>query len=264
MNIKQPKSCFVIMPFTVRKEHLPTYHEDPSHWDEVFEGLIQPAAAKAELTCERDDDDHTSRLIIDNIWQKIEAADVILCDLSATNPNVYLALGWALRADKRFVLIKDNATLRSFDLNQHFTVDYDHRLQPKVLKKDIEKLSNALVDTIQDKQKLYSIARKMGLLKKDMSLGIEFDQNPLVEYLLGKDIGLLVIRKQLAAARSVREFAFNLTPHSKFVIDELLALFKQVPQTITDLNEARAVLGLEELENDVKSDSETTGPNGTS
>ena len=45
----------------------------------------------------------------------------MLCDLSAHNPNLYLELGWALRADKRFVLIKDDLTDFKFDLNQFYT-----------------------------------------------------------------------------------------------------------------------------------------------
>jgi hypothetical protein len=88
------------MPFSVREGDLQRYG-DTAHWSEVYQGLIVPAVREVGLVCERDDEDVASRLITDNIWRKLEDADVVLCDLSAHNPNVYLELGWALRADKR-------------------------------------------------------------------------------------------------------------------------------------------------------------------
>src|SRR4051794_31127140 len=100
------KTCFTIMPFTVRKPDLDRYDNDTNHWNEVYAGLIVPAVKKTGLVCLRDDEDVSARLITEDIWRKIEQAEVILCDLSAGNPNVYLELGWAMRADKRFVLIK--------------------------------------------------------------------------------------------------------------------------------------------------------------
>jgi hypothetical protein len=130
MSEQPKKKCFTIMPFTIRDYDLPKYSNDKNHWNEVYRGLILPAVSKAGLQCERDDDDSTSRLITENIWQKIEQCDVVLCDLSAHNPNVYLELGWTLRADKRFVLIKDDITNFNFDLNQIYTYEYSHLLQP--------------------------------------------------------------------------------------------------------------------------------------
>ena len=109
------------MRFSVRADDLQRYGSDTTHWSEVSQGLIVPAVREAGLACERDDEDAASRLIAENIWHKLEDADVVLCDLSAHNPNLYLELGWALRADKRFVLIKDDLTDFNFDLNQFYT-----------------------------------------------------------------------------------------------------------------------------------------------
>ena len=163
MTTADPKKCFVIMPFSLRREDVERYHSDQSHWDEVFEGLIIPATEHAGLLCERDDADTSSRLIADNIWRKIEASDIVLCDLSTNNPNVMLELGWALRADKRFVLIKDDLTEYSFDLNQFYTFTYSHKLQPRSLKNEIPKLAQTLVATLEDDTKKYSIVRKVSV-----------------------------------------------------------------------------------------------------
>jgi hypothetical protein len=155
--------CFVIMPFTVRQPDLHRYLNDRDHWQEVYEGLIRPAVERAGLVCERDDEDLSTRLIADHVWQKIERADIVLCDLSAANPNVLLELGWALRADKRFVLIKDDTTGFNFDINQFYTFTYGHQLQPRALRDAVSGLANVLKTTLQDDTKKYSLISKLSV-----------------------------------------------------------------------------------------------------
>ena len=156
-------TCFVIMPFRVRKEDLPTYLNDENHWTEVYDGLILPAVDAAKLNCEKDDEDLGSRLIVDEIWEKIEQAELVLCDLSGSNPNVLLELGWALRADKRFVLVKDDVTASEFDTRGFFTFTYSHKLQPSTLKVEINRLKSVIRHTLDDTDKRYSIVRKLSL-----------------------------------------------------------------------------------------------------
>ncbi len=155
--------CFVIMPFSVRQDDLQRYLNDANHWHQVYEGLIVPGVSKAGLNCERDDEETSSRLIVENIWRKIETADLVLCDLSSWNPNVLLELGWALRADKRFVLVKDDLTPFAFDLNQFFTFTYSHQLQPKTLRTQIGELATVVAGTMKDALKRYSIASKLAI-----------------------------------------------------------------------------------------------------
>jgi hypothetical protein len=155
-------TCFVLMPFTVREADLVKYR-DRNHWNEVYEGLITSAAQKAELKCQRDDKDPGSRLIAEAILRKIEQTEVILCDLSSHNPNVFLELGWALRADKPYVLIKDDLTEYNFDLNQQYTFTYSHLLQPLALRRDVDQLSDILRHTRTDTERRYSLVRRIGV-----------------------------------------------------------------------------------------------------
>jgi hypothetical protein len=90
MQTTENTNCFVIMPFTLRTEDKEKYFGDENHWHEVYDGLIKPALRKAGMTCNRDDDDARSRSIADKIWEKIEKADLVLCDISNFNPNVFL------------------------------------------------------------------------------------------------------------------------------------------------------------------------------
>ncbi|HEV2859429.1 MAG TPA: hypothetical protein VGX48_00325 [Pyrinomonadaceae bacterium] len=162
MESESPKTCFVIMPFTVKEPDRPRY-TDANHWNEVYEGLIAPAVAAAGLACVRDDKDIGSRLIAEGVLEKLERADIVLCDLSSHNANVFLELGWALRADKPYVLIKDELTDFTFDLAQQFTFQYRHALQPVALRREVEGLAEALRRTLQDSARRYSLLSRLSL-----------------------------------------------------------------------------------------------------
>ena len=58
----------------------------------------------------RDDENKGSGIINEHIFAKTEDSDLILCDMSSSNQNVFLEMGWAMRTDKPFVLIKDDLT----------------------------------------------------------------------------------------------------------------------------------------------------------
>ena len=173
MNTELNKKCFTIMPFSVRNPDLPRYYNDSNHWNEVYHGLIVPAVKEAGLHCERDDEDASTRLITENIWRKIEEVDIVLCDLSAHNPNVYLELGWTLRADKRFILIKDDVTQFNFDLNQFYTYQYSHRLQPSSLRQAITELANVIKTTLADENRRYSMVHKLAIQLQAMKAASE-------------------------------------------------------------------------------------------
>jgi len=159
MSTKKPKKkCFVLMPFRVKEMDKPRY-PNPNHWDDVYQGLIQCAVKGARLICERDDEDIGTRLIIVNILKKIEEADLILCDLSSFNPNVFLELGWALRCDKPYILIKDDLTTYTFDLNQVYIFNYSHSLQPSGLEKERKALTHMIKNTLADPERRYSLLK---------------------------------------------------------------------------------------------------------
>jgi hypothetical protein len=149
------------MPYTVRPEDVQKYHKD--HWRDVYQGLIVPAVEKAGLLCHRDDEDFVSRHITQNIWKKIEESDIVLCDISAHNPNAFLELGWALRADKPFVLIMDDLTQVPHNLNQFYRFNYSHDLRPLILKEQIPNLAEVISKTLLDQNERYSILKSLNI-----------------------------------------------------------------------------------------------------
>src|SRR5258706_5366362 len=154
-------SCLVIMPFSMREKDGQTY--PANHWREVYGGLLRTAVMATGLKCHRDDEDLSCRPISLNIWTKIEEADIILSDVSSSNPNVFMELGWAIRAEKPYVIVMDELTQAPFDVGDLNRFHYHHALRPLALKEQIPRLARMLSDTLQDPNRRWSIVRNLGI-----------------------------------------------------------------------------------------------------
>jgi hypothetical protein len=84
--------AFVIMPF---KDEL----------NNIFDQLVKPVVMRAGLLCRRADDLKTNRVIMQDIWQSICQARIIIADLTGLNPNVMYELGIAHTVGKDTILI---------------------------------------------------------------------------------------------------------------------------------------------------------------
>lgn len=69
-------SCFVIMPFGPK-------------FDLIYEEVFKPAIEETGLTCVRADEIFGSKRIMQDVWDTIRSARVILAELSGRNPNVF-------------------------------------------------------------------------------------------------------------------------------------------------------------------------------
>ncbi len=188
------------MPFSLRAVDANKY-PDQNHWHEVYDGLISPAIQEAGMLPVRDDKDTGSRLIVEHILSKVEAADLVLCDLSSHNPNVFLELGWTLRADRPYVLIKDDLTEYNFDLRTQFTFDYSHRLQPSVLRRQVLELADGIRATISDSERRYSYVDRLSVKasaikasKEDPNTGLLLEIHSLIT---GSRSSILTARSNL-------------------------------------------------------------------
>ena len=100
------KTCFIIMPITTPESMIEKYRDGEEHFSHVLESLfipsivdagfepIRPIAEGAEVIHAR---------IIDNLL----TADIVLCDMSCLNPNVFFELGVRTALNKPVCLVKD-------------------------------------------------------------------------------------------------------------------------------------------------------------
>src|SRR5687768_3672538 len=97
------KKCGVIMPISLIDGCPGT------HWDAVF-SIIKEALAETEFSVELVSDSDEIGVIQKRIVQNIYDNEVVVCDVSAKNPNVMFELGMRLAFDKVAVIIKDDKT----------------------------------------------------------------------------------------------------------------------------------------------------------
>ncbi|HAS6194976.1 TPA: hypothetical protein I7169_22275 [Vibrio vulnificus] len=128
------KSCFVIMPFA---EPFETY----------FKRIIKPAIDESDLYTARGDSLFRSTHIMDDIWNSIKDASLVVAELTGKNPNVYYELGLAHALKKPAILIASNIDDVPFDLRPLRVLVYDKN-DPDWGMQLKENISNAIKETL--------------------------------------------------------------------------------------------------------------------
>jgi hypothetical protein len=136
-NDKQ-KRCGLIMPISAIDGY------PASHWEEVFliiKEALSDTRFQVELVSNSDEIGVIQKRIVQNIYDN----EIVICDVSAKNPNVMFELGMRLAFDKPAIIIKDNRTNYSFDtaaiehleypveLNHRAIQDFQAKLREKVI-----------------------------------------------------------------------------------------------------------------------------------
>jgi hypothetical protein len=123
------KTCFIIMPLTTPDSYYSLYMsgrphlEDKEHFRHVLKYLFIPAVEKAEMT-PIPPEAEGAEVIQGKIIKDIESADLVLCDISTLNPNVFFELGIRTSLNKPVCMVKDDMTEKiPFDnsITNHYT-----------------------------------------------------------------------------------------------------------------------------------------------
>lgn len=135
VSVKAGDSCFVMMPFA-------------SPIGDYYSSVYKPAIEKAKLVPVRADNEiFGAGKIMDQVWNGINAATVLVAELTTKNPNVFYELGIAHALQKPVVLVSSNSDDVPFDL-KHIRVIYYDKNDPfwgqKLLNKVAENIISAL------------------------------------------------------------------------------------------------------------------------
>ena len=130
-------TCFVMMPFA------------PPHGSYDLQ-VYEPAIKKAGLKPVRADSEiFGAGKIIDQIWTGINAAKVLVAELTTKNPNVFYELGLAHALKKPVVLVSSNDKDVPFDL-QHIRVIYYDVTDPFWGNKLLDKVAENILSAIKN------------------------------------------------------------------------------------------------------------------
>jgi hypothetical protein len=105
-------TCFVMMPF--------------GHWFDIYyKELFTPSIKDAGMEPLRADELFSTGTVIEQIWEQIQKAKILLADLTGKNANVFYELGLAHAAHKPVVFTSGNLEDVPFDLRHLRVIIYD-------------------------------------------------------------------------------------------------------------------------------------------
>jgi len=137
VKLEAGDSCFVMMPFA------------PPLGD-YYSKIYKPAIEKAGLRPVRADAEiFGTGKIIDQIWSGINAAKVLVAELTSRNPNVFYELGLAHALEKPVVLVSSNEADVPFDL-KHIRVIYYDVTDPFWGNKLLDKVAENILSAIEN------------------------------------------------------------------------------------------------------------------
>jgi hypothetical protein len=159
MNVN---TCFVAMPTSVPKSDDSKY-QDKNHFIHVYNHLFDPAIR--ELGYEPISPiSKGSEIIQADIIRNLYAADLVLCDLSTLNANVFFEFGIRTALDRPVCLVADSATPEfPFDtaiINRH---TYEAVLRIWNIEQQRSDLVGHMKDTVEKAKGRNSLWRHFGI-----------------------------------------------------------------------------------------------------
>lgn len=112
---KVSEKAFILMPF-----------KNP--YDSYYPAIFKPALEQVGYEVYRADDVFSPQPIIIDIQESIKQADLILCEMSERNPNVFYELGLAHAIGKPVILVSHNEQDVPFDLRHIRIIFYNFRM----------------------------------------------------------------------------------------------------------------------------------------
>jgi hypothetical protein len=105
------RRVFVAMPFS-------------EEFENVYEFAIYPAVRNCGYICERVDETHFTGDVLGRIRGGIEAADLVVADLTEGRPNVYLEVGYAWGKGVPVIFVARKGENLHFDVSTHRCIFY--------------------------------------------------------------------------------------------------------------------------------------------
>lgn len=157
-QIKIKPHAFVVMPFG-KKEGFDGQILD---FNAIYTQLIKPALIEAGFEPFRADEETRSGDILTDMFQELLLADLVICDMSIDNANVFYELGIRHAFQRRGVVhIQSGRAYMPFDIFNVRTIPYhtnaDGIPDPDYLEKDIQTIARVARDTWNsDKDAIHS------------------------------------------------------------------------------------------------------------
>ena len=98
-------------------------------FDPIYEDVIRPTADKVGYNCRRADDVKRPGIILNDIYDDIARATVVVAEITTANPNVYYEVGVAHALGIKTILLAQEGTKPPFDIGPHRIIFYSDRIR---------------------------------------------------------------------------------------------------------------------------------------
>ncbi|MGB2861997.1 MAG: hypothetical protein WBC05_01610 [Sedimentisphaerales bacterium] len=180
-KLEPKKKCFIIMPITTPIGLVERYKGDTDHFQHVLGHLFIPALEIAGFEA-IPPKSTGSDVIHAEIIKQLSSCELVLCDMSIFNPNVFFEFGIRTALDKPVALVVDEKTTPiPFDtsiLNFH---TYDSSIELWSIEKQIQELAKHVTDAYTKSQdrnalwKYFGVAQTGTFKPEDAELGEKID-----------------------------------------------------------------------------------------
>ncbi|WP_417383232.1 hypothetical protein [Gimesia sp.] len=211
--MSDPKpTCFIIMPISTPGAYHERYKQDKDHFKHVLDCLLIPAVEEAGFEAIppiAEGAEHIHAKIISTLTD----CDLVLCDMSILNANVFFELGVRTALDKPVALIADSETAGSppgvpFDVSNINFHTYNPSLTAWETKDEIPALVNHIEKCVKSSDsrntlwKYYGVTQKGMLNPEDATVSNKLDLILTENTNLRSDISALQRRMNLASHES--------------------------------------------------------------
>jgi hypothetical protein len=188
------QSCFIIMPIATPEDWEEDFRNDKDHFKHVLECLFIPAFDPIPPKSEG------SSVIQTDIISNLATADLVLCDMSTWNPNVFFEFGIRTALDKPVALIADEKIPKlPFDISPMHCHRYDSSLAAWLFQDQIKLLSSH-VKTAFEKNRSHNPLWKAFRIEQAVNLKPEIPTDKEIINVLIEQIRSL--RSELKTAQS--------------------------------------------------------------
>lgn len=180
-NSKTKGSCFIIMPITTPKRFVERYKDDAEHFAHVLEHLFIPALLNAGFE-PVPPKTIGSDLIQAEIIKQLSLCELVLCDMSILNPNVFFEFGIRTSLNKPVALVVDDKTENiPFDTSIINFHRYGSSLDAWSIESEINKLEEHIKNAYKKTKdhnalwKYFGVAQTGMFKPEDAEMGEKFD-----------------------------------------------------------------------------------------
>lgn len=143
---EKPK-CFIIMPISTPTDLANQYNNDINHFEHVFECLFKPAVEDAGFEA-IDPRAYGSENIQARIIKYLEIADLVFCDMSTLNANVFFEYGIRTALNKPVCVVHDEHCTIPFDTKTVNSKKYSSNLASYITIKEVPKIKEHINATV--------------------------------------------------------------------------------------------------------------------